>query len=170
GNACDFIFEIAKKEDLNLNQVCILGHSAGGHLALWTAARNKISQTSDLYMKNPINIHGCVSLAGVNDLASVHDIYEYKNNALDQYLENPVQKFMKQHPAENTIRYKESSPIEMIPLNIPQIIVHGAMDIHIPIGISEKYVNVAKKTEDQVVFLRLPEAEHFMLIDIQSTA
>ena len=53
---------------LDLSTVVTIGHSAGGHLALWAATRTRIPVESDLYLPNPVSISGTVSLAGIADL------------------------------------------------------------------------------------------------------
>src|SRR5690349_21720683 len=45
---------------LLVNRVVSIGHSSGGHLALWLAGRAKLPQTSELYMKNPLQLKGVV--------------------------------------------------------------------------------------------------------------
>jgi len=49
---------------LLVNRVVAIGHSSGGHLALWLAGRAKLPQTSELYMKNPLQLKGVVDLDG----------------------------------------------------------------------------------------------------------
>lgn len=54
-NATDYLPKIAKKYSLNLNRVIVIGHSAGGHLALWLAGRHNLKPSSTLYVKNPLS-------------------------------------------------------------------------------------------------------------------
>src|SRR4029434_10633001 len=56
--------EIAKTYPLDLNQVIAVGHSAGGHLALWLAARKLLPKDSPAYSHDPLPLRGRVSLAG----------------------------------------------------------------------------------------------------------
>ena len=50
--------DIAPKHGLDLNHVVVMGHSAGGHLALWLAGRRGLN----------VKIHGIIALAGISDL------------------------------------------------------------------------------------------------------
>ena len=50
----DYLRTLAPKYGLDLNRVVVSGHSAGGHLALWAAARRKISSKSELYVRDPL--------------------------------------------------------------------------------------------------------------------
>ena len=54
GRAVDHVRVIAAEHRLDLSRVAIVGHSAGGHLAMWAASRHRLPETSDLYMANPL--------------------------------------------------------------------------------------------------------------------
>ena len=49
-------------------RVVSIGHSAGGHFALWLAARHRIPKSSDLYCATPLKLTGVVDLDGPGDL------------------------------------------------------------------------------------------------------
>jgi len=68
GNAADFLRTLAPERRLDLTRVIAIGHSAGGHLAMWLAARPKLTNTSDLYVSNPLRLAGVVDLDGPADL------------------------------------------------------------------------------------------------------
>src|SRR5579863_926362 len=68
GNAADYLREIADQHPLDLNRIVAIGHSAGGHLALWLAARHKLSSESVLYSSHPLNLSGALVLGGVPDM------------------------------------------------------------------------------------------------------
>ena len=53
-HAADFLRTVAREHSLDLTRVVALGHSAGGHLAMWLAARPKVPANSDLYVVNPL--------------------------------------------------------------------------------------------------------------------
>lgn len=82
-----------------LSRVVIIGHSAGGHLALWLASRvNKLSQNEigDILQ---IPIKGVISLAGVSDLKKMWEIDAQKG------LESPVANFIGGRQAANLEDY-----------------------------------------------------------------
>jgi acetyl esterase/lipase len=64
----DHLRRIAAKNQLDLTHVVAIGHSAGGHLALWLAARPKLPKSSELYVKDPLLLKGVVDLDGPGDL------------------------------------------------------------------------------------------------------
>src|SRR5271156_61409 len=66
--AIDWLRKLANDKKLDLKNVVAVGHSAGGHLALWAAARRRLPKSSPLYRGNPLSIKAVVSLAGVPDL------------------------------------------------------------------------------------------------------
>ena len=66
--AADALADNAARLKLDLRRVVAVGHSAGGHLALWLAARPRIARTSPLHRANPLPIAHVVSLGGLPDL------------------------------------------------------------------------------------------------------
>ncbi|HEX7064751.1 MAG TPA: hypothetical protein VF199_06755 [Bacillales bacterium] len=75
---------------------------------------------------------------------------------------------MNGHPEEVPERYEQASPIKLLPLGIQQVLIHGSLDINVPIGISHQYKNAADRAGDHVKMVELPSAEHFKLIDPNS--
>ncbi|AFY93296.1 esterase/lipase [Chamaesiphon minutus PCC 6605] len=67
-NAIDYLRVLAKPYTLDLDRVAIVGHSAGGHLGTWAAARHRLPQQSHFLFKEPLRVVGVVNLAGVVDL------------------------------------------------------------------------------------------------------
>ena len=53
---------------LDLSKVVALGHSAGGHLALCASARQKVANTSPLFVPQPLALRGVINLAGMIDM------------------------------------------------------------------------------------------------------
>ena len=66
--AADFMRTVALKEQLDLKRVISIGHSAGGHFALWLAGRHRIAKNSELYSADPLRLAGVVALDGPGDL------------------------------------------------------------------------------------------------------
>jgi len=66
--AADALRTQAKPRHLDLHRLIAIGHSAGGHLALWLAARSRIANDSPLHSEGPIPIRAAISLAGLPDL------------------------------------------------------------------------------------------------------
>ena len=70
----DHLRVLAREHPLDLGRVIASGHSAGGQLALWAAARPRISHSSDLYSTLPLPIHGVLALAPAADLETLQGV------------------------------------------------------------------------------------------------
>jgi acetyl esterase/lipase len=64
----DHLRAFSRERKLDLKRVVFVGHSAGGHLATWAAARGRLPKASPLWLDVPIAPRGVISLAGINDL------------------------------------------------------------------------------------------------------
>ena len=62
------LLDIAPEYDLDLDRVAAVGHSAGGHLALWLAGRKWLDADDPLRGESPLALNGVVALAGIPDL------------------------------------------------------------------------------------------------------
>ena len=70
----DFLRTIARANQLDLNRVVVLGHSSGGQLVHWIAARPKLPRSSPLYSKNPLRLKAVVNVDGLPDLAAAQPL------------------------------------------------------------------------------------------------
>ena len=68
GAAADLLAARAKSLNLDLSTTIAIGHSAGGHLALWLAARPALAEGEPLRGTNPLRIDAAISQAGIADL------------------------------------------------------------------------------------------------------
>lgn len=68
GAATDYLSQIAESHQLDLGRIITIGHSAGGHLALWLAGRRNIEADSPLYVDRPLSIHAVLALAPLADV------------------------------------------------------------------------------------------------------
>ncbi|MBX9600493.1 MAG: alpha/beta hydrolase [Bryobacteraceae bacterium] len=149
--AVDSLRATAKRHPLDLNRVAIAGHSAGGHLALWAAARGKLKPESPLYRADPLIPKGVVSLAGVPDLRAA---------AAEKVCGNAIIDLV----GGDSGRFAETSPLEMLPLGVPQHLVDGVRDSIVVPKWGDRYRAAARKSGDNVTLTQLPEAGHFELI------
>ena len=113
-------------------RVVLVGHSAGGQLALWAAKRARL----------PV-----VALAPVSD---VRDAVERRGPG-----SAPARFMAPEH-------FAEGSPLELLPLGVPQILIHGTADDSVPYPMSERYVEAAGGEAELVT---LDGTGHFELID-----
>ncbi|MCM3575343.1 alpha/beta hydrolase [Mesobacillus subterraneus] len=149
---------------IDLSNVTVIGHSAGGHLALWLASRINASKTDGVFDEIAIPIQKILSLAGVTDLKNMWEIHEQKG------INSPVAALLGGAPQEVPNRYKMSSPIELLPFEVEQVLIHGELDRHVPVDLSKNYFQRALEKGDKVKLVVLPDIEHFKIIDPSSSA
>jgi acetyl esterase/lipase len=156
GAAADYLRVIAPDFDLDLNSVVTVGHSAGGHLALWLAGRHTIAPTSPIYTDKPLPLAAAVALAGAVDLRRTWSL---------GLSDNATGLLMGGSPAEYPERYAAGSPYDLLPLGIRQFLIHGTADSDLPLEVSERYEQRAVARGDAATLLTLPDVGHFELID-----
>lgn len=171
--AADYLRTTAPGYALDLQRVVSVGHSAGGHLALWLAARPRIAQDSilagssdDRSMEKeksdlPLPLVGAVSQAGVADLEMGWRL-NLGNGAVAELLGGSL----KDVPE----RFRAASPAALLPLGVPQVLIHGTEDDRVPFAMSETYAQAARNAGDQVTLIELKGTDHFALINADSDA
>ena len=157
----DHLNALAAAHRLDLDRVIALGHSAGGHLALWLAARQRLPEASPLRGKRPLRVRGVIALAPIPDLRAGAE-GRVCGDAIPRLLDGP--------PAEAAARMRESSPIELLPLGVPQRLVCGAEDRLVPNELSRRYQEAAAKAGDPVSLECVEGVSHFELVDPASRA
>jgi acetyl esterase/lipase len=159
-SAVDHVSTLAAHHSaLDPAQVIVIGHSAGGHLALWAASR----KTDDAWRDTarPLAIAGVVSLAGITDLAAY---------ASPGGCGSAVVPLMGGAPVDFPDRYRAASPIERVPLGVPIRIVHGSGDSTVPLEQSRRFAERAAAAGDHVVITEVPGAGHFDVVAPQGAA
>jgi acetyl esterase/lipase len=157
----DHLGSVAAAYRLDLARVVAVGHSAGGHLALWLAARHRLEKGSALWCPEPLPLLGVVSLAGITDLRAA---------AAGRVCGDAVQRLLEGAPAERADRVAQSSPIELLPLGVRQQLVCGALDSLVPTDLSRTYAAAAAKAGDAVELEVVEGVGHFELVDPMSAA
>jgi acetyl esterase/lipase len=154
--AADTLRDLAPGHNLDLRRVVPIGHSAGGHLAFWLAARRCIPAGSSIGPRQePLALAGAISLAGVVDLALAYRLH-LSNDAVVELLGAA--------PDEAPARYAQASPAAMLPLGLPQVLIHGTPDEHVPVQVSREYATAARAAGDPLIFLELAGVDHFTVI------
>ncbi len=155
GHAIDHLRTIAAEHQLDLGRVVVLGHSAGGHLAMWAAARSHLPTDSPLYTADPLPLSGVINLAGAVDMEAVIPFEQgcCGGPVVEQMLGGTAARFPE--------RYAQASAIHMLPLGIPQVMVWGQRDDCFSVTSLETYAEAAKQAGDPVLLLRFPEIGHF---------
>lgn len=153
----DHLAQIAESGvDLDLDRVFVAGHSAGGHLALWGAARRRLRAGP-----SPVRVALAVGLAPIADLARAAEL---------RVGGDVVAEFLGGVPARVPERYRAASPMEMLPLGVRQLILHGTADDAVPIELSRHYAEAARAAGDTIELVELPGVGHMEYLDPASAA
>ncbi|MET0820154.1 MAG: alpha/beta hydrolase [Aeromicrobium sp.] len=146
---------LADVDDLDTSTVITLGHSAGGHLAVWAAGRPQL--TGSAWASPTVPVTAAVSQAGVLDLAAA---------TADDLGDGAVQRFM---GGTVDARYAQADPAAAIPLSVPVRCIHGTSDTTVPLSQSTEYVARAKAAGADAELTEV-EGDHFVVIDPGSRA
>jgi acetyl esterase/lipase len=156
--AADALRSAAPTHALDLKRVVAVGHSAGGHLAMWLATRARLPASSPLASADPLPIAAVVSSGGLPDLRADKDAKDAACGAevIDLISGLPT----KDRPDV----YADTSPAERLPIGVRQEIVNGAEDSIAPPWLGRAYADKARAAGDQVQFTIIDAAGHVELI------
>jgi acetyl esterase/lipase len=143
-----FFKELADKHGWDRRRLMVMGHSAGGQLAIALAAHEP-------------GMHAAISMAGVLDLEKCYSL-RLSNDAVVGLLGGT--------PQQVPEHYQEASPMSLsVPKTVKQLIVAGDKDDIVPPAMSRDYV-ARKKVTESVKLLEIAGAGHFDLIDPHTAA
>ncbi|MET1039196.1 MAG: alpha/beta hydrolase [Aeromicrobium sp.] len=146
---------LADVDGLDLTTVVTLGHSAGGHLAVWAAARPVLTGTP--WADPAVPVTAAISQAGVLDLSAAIAA-DLGNGAVQALMGGPEDE-----------RYRFADPSALIPLALPVRCVHGTTDDVVPLSQSLDYVAAAQAAGGDAELVEV-EGDHFVVIDPGSAA
>jgi acetyl esterase/lipase len=146
-SAYQFLTQKAPQYKFDDRRVIVLGHSAGGQLALCLAAHEA-------------GIAAAISLAGVIDLQQAYQLH-LSNDAVVEFLGGT--------PTEVADHYREADPMKLS-IRSRQRIVHGTADDVVPPDISKGYVDAKVKAKEDARLVSVAGAGHFDLVDPRSHA
>jgi acetyl esterase/lipase len=144
-NAIDHLAALDDRR-LDLSDVTFIGHSAGGHLALWAASRNGESKL------RPTRV---IAQAPITNLTVVGE---------------PAHALMGCEPRDDPDRWAECDPLQLLPARVPLLLVHGADDATIPVERTREYTEAARAAGDEVEMAEPQPGGHRSHVDPRSPA
>lgn len=154
-DVADGIDALATVDGLDTATVIGLGHSAGGHLAVWAAGRDKLTGTR--WADPAVPLTAAISQAGVLDLAAARS-ENLSSGATQAFMGGTVDG-----------RYQQADPSALIPLRVPVRCVHGGGDGDVPLSQSIGYVDRATAAGADAELVTV-DGDHFVVIDPTSLA
>ncbi|MGQ4328949.1 alpha/beta hydrolase [Streptomyces hayashii] len=133
----------------------LTGHSAGGHLALWAAARHVLPADAPWRAARPVSLRGVVALAPIADFAVAAKL-DVCGGASRQLL-GGEDRFEERRPY--------ADPALLLPTGIATTLVQGRADLVVPEAVAEAYADAAAKAGEVVGVTLLEDVGHFPLID-----
>jgi acetyl esterase/lipase len=140
-----FLLQNAARFNCDGERVLVMGHSAGGQLALCLAAHEG-------------SLTRVMSLAGVVDLKNAYELH-LSNDAVVEFLHGT--------PRQVPDHYHEADPTQLA-IHARQVVIHGSADDIVPFEFSREYAEVKKR--ENVYLIEIAGAGHFDLIDPRSSA
>ena len=162
--AVDHLRAIAPKHRLKLDRLVATGHSAGGHLALWAAARPRIAGSSPLHAPRPLPIATVVSIAGLADLEALQAPGSQGCGS------EPIAALVGNSTAARPDVFSDTSPAALLPFRVRQISIHGDLDRIAPAAVGEAYAAKARASGADSAFRLEKDSGHFELIAPGSAA
>ncbi len=171
--AADALRTHAAKYELDLSPLVAVGHSAGGHLALWLAARRSpaarspsllIPRLSPLRGGDPLPIHRVISLGGLPDLelAATAPGSGCGTEVIEKLVGPPT--------LSSRNVYADTSIPRLAPLGVGQVLINGLQDRIIPTSYAESYAAKMRAAGDKVKVRMIDATGHVELIAPETAA
>ena len=155
GRAADHLRVLARTYPLDLRRVIAAGHSAGGALVMWLAARDRLRADSPLRAKNPLPIRAVLAIAPATDFGDLQ---------AKHVCGGVMDKLMGGSPESFPERYRDVSPALLAPIRVPQVIVVGGQDGNWGPQGGAYYASAMAAHDSLVRMVEVPEAGHFDVV------
>lgn len=157
-NAIDQVREVAETYNLDLSRIVGFGHSAGGHLVTWAAARENLPDESALKMDTPVKLSAVVNSGGLADLEASAPVTQ------PECLANVMDALTGQASQERPNVLTDTSPAELLPFAANVISVNGDADRIAPATLGEQFTQKIKTAGGAANFVLVDESGHVELI------
>jgi peptide-methionine (S)-S-oxide reductase len=166
----DHVRALASSFRLDTTRVVAVGHSSGGHLALWLASRDGLPPDAEggprLRGEGPLRMGGVVGLAAIVDLEDFHLRGERGcGGDIVPLLLGRAQRGSSDDSLDSLAeRLTLTSPGARLPLGVPQLLMTGAADRTVPLAHVEAYAARASSAGDIITLLAVPRSGHFEVV------
>jgi acetyl esterase/lipase len=154
--AYDFAFKGHYASRIDKARVAVVGHSAGGHLALWLASRSRLPAGAVGAGPHVVPVLA-IPQAPVASLVTA-SVLGLGGGAVDALLGGS--------PRDVPDRYAIADPVALVPSGVRTVLVHGTADPIVPLSQSEDYLKVAGPL---CTLVKVP-GDHFTHLDPTSEA
>ncbi|KXP12887.1 hypothetical protein AXK57_01160 [Tsukamurella pulmonis] len=142
--------------EIDLSRVTVVGHSAGGQLAAWTAGRGTLPDGAP-GARPVVRPHAVVSLAGVLDMR------------LSLTKNDHVLRVMGGTPEQYPDRYRLVDPLERMDPRVPVVAITGTDDSVVPPREAAEYVEALRRKGGSSALIEIPQTGHGEVIDVRTT-
>lgn len=156
--AADLLGREGARLGLRTDRIVAIGHSAGGHLALWLAHRPAIARSSALFAARPVPIAAVVSAGGLPDLAQA------RTEAAEACGADTIDKLVGPPTPAHPKVYADTSPVALAASPVPATLVSGALDPIAPPRYAASYAAKARAKGETATAETVPGQGHFELI------
>ncbi|WP_210358808.1 MULTISPECIES: alpha/beta hydrolase [Sphingomonas] len=153
--ATDHLRASAAEWRLDTSRLVAVGHSAGGHLALWLAARGRIPAASALFTADALGVPEVIALGALPDLEAVAASPD--NGCGTAVIDRLI-------GTDRANRFTDTSIPPLLPLGVRQQLVNGREDRIIPYRFATDYSAAAEAAGDAVALHTVPATGHVELI------
>ncbi|MFC4654036.1 alpha/beta hydrolase family protein [Rheinheimera marina] len=150
-SAVDSLRLFAEAYALDMHNISVIGHSAGGCLAMWAASRRQIPVTSPLFASNPLLIHNAISVGGVLSLTHPEDLSQPEQ----------ILRLMGGSASDWPERYHSCDPAQLCDPSVRTLIIHGEKDETVHVNQARRYFENAPKNYELELW---PDADHFSIL------
>lgn len=161
--AVDALSVNASAQHLDLDRVVVVGHSVGGYLALWIAARDRVPATSVLHATHPLRIKNVISLGGTGDLRT----QTVRGSTACGY---PLTAITGTPSEMRPDVYADTTPAELLPSGARTVLINGQFDDYSAPQEAVEYAERARRAGDAIETLVLPDASHYDEVAASSPA
>ena len=162
--AADALRAHASEHQLDLTRLIAIGHSAGGHLALWLAGRARLPENSPLRAANPLRIPHVISLGGLPDLE------EAARPPGSGCGTEVIARITGAASASRPDPFVDTSVPRLAPLGVDQVLINGRQDRIIPPDYAEGYAAPMRAAGDEVRVRMIDRTGHVELVAPETAA